>query len=133
MELTEGRVTGFPTIYDSMEANGSPKPIFETDKNYNYSLTILPIHSDFNGNKVEAGNEINLGDHAIKILRFCLNPESQAEILWHLNLKNHTDNYKRYMEPLIKSGLLALTYPNSINAPNQRYTTTEEGKRYLKK
>ena len=31
LDLTEGRGTGFPTIYREMEKNGSPKPIFETD------------------------------------------------------------------------------------------------------
>jgi ATP-dependent DNA helicase RecG len=31
LELTEGRATGFPTIYKAMAQNGSPKPIFDTD------------------------------------------------------------------------------------------------------
>lgn len=44
LQLTEGRATGFPAIYDAMEANGSPKPIFETDDESTYFLTIIPPH-----------------------------------------------------------------------------------------
>ena len=42
LKLTEGRGTGFPTIYRAMEVNGSDKPIFETDKDCTYFLTTLP-------------------------------------------------------------------------------------------
>lgn len=41
LDLTEGRGTGFPTIYKVMERNGSPKPIFETDNQNVYFLAIL--------------------------------------------------------------------------------------------
>lgn len=42
LRLTEGRGTGFPSIYDSMKNNGSPAPIFETNKDSTYVLSILP-------------------------------------------------------------------------------------------
>jgi ATP-dependent DNA helicase RecG len=41
LRLTEGRGTGFPVIYRSMEANGSAKPVFETDAQSTYFLTTL--------------------------------------------------------------------------------------------
>lgn len=44
LKLTEGRGTGLPIIHSSMEENGSPPPIFETDENNAYFLCILPIH-----------------------------------------------------------------------------------------
>jgi ATP-dependent DNA helicase RecG len=43
LHLTEGRGTGFPTIYAAMEANGSPDPVFETDEQ-TYVLVTLPVH-----------------------------------------------------------------------------------------
>jgi ATP-dependent DNA helicase RecG len=46
LHLTEGRGTGFPTIYDAMENNGSPAPIFETD-DQTYVLVTLPAHGLF--------------------------------------------------------------------------------------
>lgn len=38
-----GRGTGFPTIYNSMEVNGSPAPVFNTDEQ-TYVLVTLPVH-----------------------------------------------------------------------------------------
>jgi len=51
LELTEGRSTGIPIIYREMEKNGSPKPIFETDTDRTYFLTILPAHERANENE----------------------------------------------------------------------------------
>lgn len=44
LKLTEGRGTGLPIIYSSMEKNGSPLPSFETDDDRSYFLCTLPIH-----------------------------------------------------------------------------------------
>ena len=44
LKLTEGRGTGLPIIHKSLEENGSPPPIFETDENNVYFLCILPVH-----------------------------------------------------------------------------------------
>jgi ATP-dependent DNA helicase RecG len=48
LTLTEGRATGFPTIYETMENNGSSKPIFETDDDRTYFLTVLPVRRSIN-------------------------------------------------------------------------------------
>lgn len=62
LHLTEGRGTGLPTIYRAMEQNGSPAPVFETDEQCTYFLTVLPIHFDALAGSSpvgtsEAGNE----------------------------------------------------------------------------
>lgn len=44
LKLTEGRGTGLPIIYNSLEENGSPPPVFETDENNAYFLCVLPVH-----------------------------------------------------------------------------------------
>ena len=44
LRLTEGRGTGFPAIYNAMENNGSPKPVFETDEQSTHVLVTLPVH-----------------------------------------------------------------------------------------
>ena len=36
LHLTEGRNTGFKKILDALEANGAPKPEFETDEDRSY-------------------------------------------------------------------------------------------------
>ena len=47
LHLTEGRNTGFKKILDALEANGSPKPEFETDDARTYFITRLFIHEKF--------------------------------------------------------------------------------------
>ena len=44
LKLTEGRGTGFPTIYNAMANNGSPAPVFETDEHSTHVLATLPVH-----------------------------------------------------------------------------------------
>ena len=47
LHLTEGRNTGFKKILDALEANGSPKPEFETDKDHSYFISRLFVHEGF--------------------------------------------------------------------------------------
>ncbi len=47
LDMTEGRGTGIPIIRKEMKNNGSPEPRFETDDNYSYFITTLPIHPAF--------------------------------------------------------------------------------------
>lgn len=59
LKLTEGRGTGLPIIHNSLEENGSPPPVFETDENNAYFLCVLPVHPltglvDHNGAKDRA-------------------------------------------------------------------------------
>ena len=44
LEYTEGRGTGFPTIYKAMANNGSPEPIFESNEQSTHVLATLPVH-----------------------------------------------------------------------------------------
>jgi len=67
LKLTEGRGTGLPIIHSSMEENGSPPPVFETDENNAYFLCILPVHPLTNSNLVSP--DILRGDED-KILNF---------------------------------------------------------------
>ena len=45
LKLTEGRGTGLPIIYSRLEENGSPPPVFETDDDLSYFLSIIKIHT----------------------------------------------------------------------------------------
>jgi len=47
LDMTEGRGTGIPIIRREIAKNGSPEPRFETDDNYSYFITTLPIHLVF--------------------------------------------------------------------------------------
>ena len=47
LHLTEGRNTGFGKILRALEANGSPKPEFETDEDHSYFISRLFAHEVF--------------------------------------------------------------------------------------
>lgn len=47
LHLTEGRNTGFKKILNALEANGSPKPEFETDADHSYFISRLFVHEGF--------------------------------------------------------------------------------------
>ena len=65
LHLTEGRSTGFPLIYNKMEQNGSQPPVFETDEQAYYFLTVLNIHPDFNNIHQESNQEGTLDNSLI--------------------------------------------------------------------
>ena len=125
LRLTEGRATGFPTIYNSMQQNGSPKPTFDTDDDYTYFLAILPVHPEF-----LISTEV-VTEKELQILLYSVKPKKRAAILKKIGLSNHAKNYQKYMVPLIVKGLLAYTIPTSPTSPNQQYVTTEKGKQTL--
>lgn len=47
LHLTEGRNTRFGKILRALEANGSPKPEFETDEDHSYFISRLFVHEAF--------------------------------------------------------------------------------------
>lgn len=61
LHLTEGRATGVPTIKSSLERNGSPAPIFETDDQRTYFKTTLKIHPGFIPTVVRVGFNPHIG------------------------------------------------------------------------
>ncbi|MBN2745228.1 MAG: hypothetical protein JXR34_00740, partial [Bacteroidales bacterium] len=60
LHLTEGRGTGFPTIYNAMRDNGSSDPIFDTDEQSTYFLTTLPA---LGGNQVS--DQVSIADNSL--------------------------------------------------------------------
>lgn len=119
LHLTEGRATGIPTIRNEMRENGSPEPTLETDENNTYFLATLPVHPAF--------LELDLNEHQISILKYCLQPRARKDIVKSLGLTNHYENFKRYAIPLIQVGYLDLTLPDIPNSRKQEYVTSRSG------
>ena len=163
LKLTEGRGTGFPIIYKSLEENGSPPPIFETDENNTYFLCVLSVHplTDLAKDKVGAKdinqnikllNDIKpylslsvseIGDRdreAIKasvnyiikkVLIDCIEPKSRDEVFEKIGLYKNTKNFQNHIKPLIEAGWLNFTLPNMLTSRDQKYYTTDLGKKLL--
>ena len=58
LHLTAGRNTGFKKILNALEANGSPKPEFETDEDRSYFITRIFVHERFYEAEVDERNVI---------------------------------------------------------------------------
>ena len=167
LKLTEGRGTGLPIIHSSLEENGSPPPVFETDENNAYFLCILPTHpltESILGSKDDLrrdeDNFLNFNDlikinpylsllvselgdqdrEAIKervndtmkeVLNHCIEPKSNDEIFERIGLYKNTKNFQNHIKPLIEAGWLHLTLPEKPTSKNQKYYTTDLGKKLL--
>jgi ATP-dependent DNA helicase RecG len=153
LDLTEGRATGVPVVFDAMRRNGSPDAVFETDEDRTWFRVTLLIHPSFtqiNDNQkfVLEGDSIidQLGslvsslvsnlvssdpvykDFA-RILLFLGDGASKREdILKHIGISNQTFNYRNYIEPLEKAGLVQKSLPDKPQSPRQQYLLTEKGK-----
>ena len=104
LRLTEGRNTGFKKILDALEANGSPKPDFETDEDRSYFITRLFIHEGFR-------KEMDEPKVTSKINKVSLE-ESKNETSFETSLKQvlKQNDYKR-LEPVI----VKLAYEETIS------------------
>jgi len=70
LKLTEGRGTGIPEIRRRLEENGSPQPVFETDNERMYFLSIIKIHPLFDHTRTSGAkdrDEDGAKDNALNI------------------------------------------------------------------
>lgn len=152
---------------DSLEVNGSPPPLFETDDDRNYFLCTLPIHplskiilgqkDDLSGDKDNmmvfkflgdinsylslSVSEIRDRDRASirekinptiqTVIKYCVEPKSRDEIFEQIGLYKNTKNFQNHIKPLIDAGWLYYSLPNKLTSRDQKYYTTELGKKLL--
>lgn len=71
--------------------------------------------------------QVNTDDDRFRlILDYCMMPRSRKEILLHIGLINHSKHYRHYIKPLLDSGQLSMTKPETPNSPLQKYITACE-------
>jgi len=105
--MTEGRGTGIPIIRREMAKNGSPEPRFETDDNYSYFITTLPIHPAFlSDDGVSGGVDGGVNDGINEIIVILLNASglNAVEIATRINKSARTT--KRYLRILRKKEII---------------------------
>jgi len=153
LHLTEGRGTGFPTIYDAMENNDSPTPIFETD-DATYVLVNLPVHELFEAS-IQVSDQadllifnslddvISFSNQARKIVSEQIHSKTvdlleaaqelikRAEFFENVGLSNKSKNRTRYFDPLLGFEWIKAEFPDKKTSPNQCYKITESGTRLL--
>ena len=139
--LTEGRATGIPKIYDSMERNGSPRPHIETDEGRTHFLIVLPVHPAFKAPvevpvkvpvKVPVIEGFSLNNTERKILSLCkVRAVGRKEILAELGYSKLVGSVRLALGRLKELHLLELTIPDKPNSRNQQYRITDKGRQVL--
>ncbi|MDR1729401.1 MAG: putative DNA binding domain-containing protein [Prevotellaceae bacterium] len=67
----------------------------------------------------------------LKTLLLCLQPQQRDDILSILEFNSRDRFRELYLNPLRKEGFLEYTIKEKPNSPDQRYITTEQGRRFL--
>lgn len=111
MQVTENRYSGIPTIRREMKSANHPEPEFNA------------IHGEFRVCLRNAVISAADDEKTTEILEFCRTPRSKKELAEFLGIKSVTYGIKRYVEPLVENGLLALSEPKNPGSRSQKYYT----------
>ena len=102
----------------SQQRAGLPQP--------EYRVEAFMLYATIRNTKTDA----NLGDTPqvtpqVKIIAFCSEPRSKAEIANHCGFKDIKHFTARYLKPLLESGQLRMTAPDKPNSSKQKYITVQ--------
>lgn len=133
----ENRYSGIPTIRKEMADAGLPEPVFENRRNefvvvlYNAMVSYRSIvkrplvlresalYAVSSGDIEEMSEDKGIQD----LLEFCAQPRTKIEIAEYMGVKTLYYIMKKYVNPLLQSGKLAMTLPEKPQSKLQRYYT----------
>lgn len=122
---TENRYSGIPRIYRAMSESGRKPPAF-SDSRGTFSVC---LYGGVGESIVQAEQDFLTSEETIQaddpkgLLAFCKTPRSRSEIITFLNIPSVSYALKRYLEPLVKGGLIGLSIPEHPKSPRQIYQT----------
>ena len=130
LDIVEGRNTGVPLIVSSMKNNGSGLPVFETDEDRSYFLTVLPIHPYFIkrpdthiSEQPEKDSSRRSRNELHRLIIELLNTQgnlSTNEIASALGYKRRTNTLRAVISEMLETGEVAYLYPDKPNSRNQK-------------
>ncbi|MBQ9345953.1 MAG: AAA family ATPase, partial [Oscillibacter sp.] len=131
----ENRYSGIPTMRREMAAYGLPAPEFENRRNE--FVVIFRNGTDQSGEARNTAEQNEAGQKTVgpnraeqdvprenvteALLAFCAAPRTRQEIADFLRVKTAFYAMRRYVQPLVEEGKLALTLPDHPKSRNQRY------------
>ena len=113
----ENRYSGIPTIRRAMAEFNLPEPKFENRRN-EFVVTLYNAQA-----KEEQPQNIDAEKSAAALLKFCTTPRSRKEIADFLHVKTVFYAMSHYVQPLLKTGQLAMTLPKTPKSSKQKYYT----------
>jgi ATP-dependent DNA helicase RecG len=82
------------------------------------------------GTKIEL-QEVDI-QYDIKIIELCISPHKISDLMLLFGFSDRTKFKENYIDKLLQSGLLEMSYPEIPTHKKQKYQTTNKGKRHLK-
>lgn len=113
---SENRYSGIPTMRRELAAYGLPEPVFENRRNE----FVVTFYNTAEAEKAEPGQQPPAEQ---TLLDFCRTPRTRQEIAEFLHVKTVFYAMKRYVQPLLEEGKLAVTVPEHPRSRKQRYYT----------
>ena len=118
---SENRYSGIPTMRRELAAYGLPAPVFESRRNeFVVTFYHAPVQAPSAVDALEEGN-----GQKPTLTDFCKTPRIRQEIADFLEVKTINYAMRRYVQPLLESGKLAMTVPEKPNSRNQRFYTAK--------
>lgn len=139
----ENRYSGIPTIRKEMALAGLPAPVFENRRNefvvilYNGAFTYhmepkqelfireCALYAVNRESRPAEQTEENVEERSIQdLLQFCVQPRLKTEIAEFMGVKTLYYAMKKYVNPLLETGELAMTIPQKPQSKLQKYYAT---------
>lgn len=114
--VSRGTQLGLTIMADAMDKAGCPEPdIWCNRSTFNVTL--------YTG--IPAAPAYDMTDDTQKLLAFCQEPRSRAEIAELFGLSSVAYVTNHYIMPAVEQGLLAMSLPDKPRSKKQRYTTVQ--------
>lgn len=119
LRVTENRYSGIPTIRYECEKAGLPAPIFEVKRG---SFVVTFRNDYYKSNLTSESNH-----SAVDIVKFCEIPRTRDELQKFTGYSKYY-TMSKIVQPLIESGVLAMTLPEKPKSPYQKYVAVNWAK-----
>lgn len=120
--LTENRYSGIPTVRRAMKQEGKPEPEFiDTGSEFRVVLRMRAADIAPDEGFRSAKSDVYMGTaKEQQVLNYCSEPKSRREIAEMLNVEEYYAA-RRYINPLVGAGVLAMTLPDKPRSKDQKY------------
>lgn len=125
MNETENRYSGIPTIRHAMAQRNLPEPLFV---NTTSEFKVILYHSRKPAETISTIGKTPASIYVLdekQLIEFCRIPRTRSEIVSYLNIGSGQYALRRYLDPLLKQGVIRMTIPEKPRSHSQKYVTAE--------
>ena len=121
---TENRYSGIPTIRYAMKKQGLPEPVFSNARGTFRVVLYNSKTEELQAPSADIAKPIV--EDKKGLLDFCRTPRTRAEIVEYLGFSSAQYALRRYLNPLVRAGLIQMTKPESPRCKDQQFVTTKQ-------